>query len=626
MCGIAGLTFFKRDMKIDPGILKNMTDVMEHRGPDDEGFYINQNVGLGFRRLSIIDLATGHQPLANEDETIWIIFNGEIYNFRELQDNLLKQGHVFRTKSDTETIVHLYEQYGTGCLQYLRGMFAFAIWDSKKNQLFCARDRFGIKPFYYYLDHEKLVFGSEIKAILKCDGIDKALSPEAIDSYFAFGYITSDLSIYKKIKKLQPAHYLLLSFKGKVSVGINNYWKIHFNPDFSKSEIQWEEEIQNCLSETVKMHMISDVPLGAFLSGGIDSGSVVSMMANNSSRSIKTFTIGFKDEKDSELKYARELATKYGCEHHEQIVEPDSIDLLPKLIYGYDEPFADPSIIPTYYVSKLARQFVTVALSGDGGDELFAGYNSYRRHKEIYSFPLNFKSAFLNNVVWGNIHKMIPSNVKGKGFTYYLSKNKEYSFAYLNTWTEAERDRLMLHKRSQFNGSRASECFKQTILNQCNSFKDHVSSMQYLDMRTYMVDDVLNKVDRASMMNSLEVRVPLLDHKFAELSFRIPSKFKMNESGQKYIFRKAMSEYLPKSFFQLPKKGFGVPLANWFKEKLNEYIDDTLTSGNPLYSEFLSQGYIKKVIKNSRNNMHDYSSKIWTLLVFEEWLKQNSGK
>lgn len=626
MCGIAGLTFFKRDMKIDPGILKNMTDVMEHRGPDDEGFYINQNVGLGFRRLSIIDLATGHQPLANEDETIWIIFNGEIYNFRELQDNLLKQGHVFRTKSDTETIVHLYEQYGTGCLQYLRGMFAFAIWDSKKNQLFCARDRFGIKPFYYYLDHEKLVFGSEIKAILKCDGIDKALSPEAIDSYFAFGYITSDLSIYKKIKKLQPAHYLLLSFKGKVSVGINNYWKIHFNPDFSKSEIQWEEEIQNCLSETVKMHMISDVPLGAFLSGGIDSGSVVSMMANNSSRSIKTFTIGFKDEKDSELKYARELATKYGCEHHEQIVEPDSIDLLPKLIYGYDEPFADPSIIPTYYVSKLARQFVTVALSGDGGDELFAGYNSYRRHKKIYSFPLNFKSAFLNNVVWGNIHKMIPSNVKGKGFTYYLSKNKEYSFAYLNTWTEAERDRLLLHKRSQFNGSRASEYFKQTILNQCNSFKDHVSSMQYLDMRTYMVDDVLNKVDRASMMNSLEVRVPLLDHKFAELSFRIPSKFKMNESGQKYIFRKAMSEYLPKSFFQLPKKGFGVPLANWFKEKLNEYIDDTLTSGNPLYSEFLSQGYIKKVIKNSRNNMHDYSSKIWTLLVFEEWLKQNSGK
>ncbi|OQY93798.1 MAG: asparagine synthase (glutamine-hydrolyzing) [Sphingobacteriales bacterium UTBCD1] len=623
MCGIAGLTFFKRDMKIDPGILKNMTDVMEHRGPDDEGFYINQNVGLGFRRLSIIDLATGHQPLANEDETIWIIFNGEIYNFRELQDNLLKQGHVFRTKSDTETIVHLYEQYGTGCLQYLRGMFAFAIWDSKKNQLFCARDRFGIKPFYYYLDHEKLVFGSEIKAILKCDGIDKALSPEAIDSYFAFGYITSDLSIYKKIKKLQPAHYLLLSFKGKVSVGINNYWKIHFNPDFSKSEIQWEEEIQNCLTETVKMHMISDVPLGAFLSGGIDSGSVVSMMANNSSRSIKTFTIGFKDEKDSELKYARELATKYGCEHHEQIVEPDSIDLLPKLIYGYDEPFADPSIIPTYYVSKLARQFVTVALSGDGGDELFAGYNSYRRHMKIYKFPFNFNSPFYSKIIWGNIYKMMPYNMKGKSFAYYLSKGKKQSFAFLNAWSENERNKLLIQKRNTLNGAQASEHFKATILQNGSSKSDQISNMQYLDLSTYMVDDILTKVDRASMMNSLEVRVPLLDHKFAELSFRIPGNLKLNNLDQKYIFKKAMRSNLPQSFMKLPKKGFSAPISQWFKGGLQEYVGDTLLSDTAAYSEYLNKKYVRKVLQRSENSNTSFSNRIWSLLIFEEWLKQN---
>lgn len=308
MCGISGIIYFNKERKVDPSLLKSMTDVIIHRGPDDQGFYIENNIGLGFRRLSIIDLNTGHQPLSNEDESTWIIFNGEIYNYKELQERLIKQGHVFRTKSDTETIVHLYEQYGVDCLKHLRGMFSFAIWDNKKKQLFCARDRFGIKPFYYYADNEKLIFGSEIKALLKCDNIDRTLSPEAIDSYFAFGYITSNLSIYKEIRKLQPAHYLLLSLNDNASYQIERYWDVHFTPDISLSEKQWEEEIRNSLSESVKMHMISDVPLGAFLSGGIDSGSVVALMAKNSTRPIKTFSIGFKDEKDSELKYARELA------------------------------------------------------------------------------------------------------------------------------------------------------------------------------------------------------------------------------------------------------------------------------------------------------------------------------
>ncbi|HVT83617.1 MAG TPA: asparagine synthase (glutamine-hydrolyzing), partial [Chitinophagaceae bacterium] len=305
MCGITGITYFNKDREVNPATLKDMTDVIAHRGPDDEGFYINQNVGLGFRRLSIIDLSTGHQPLCNEDQSIWIIFNGEIYNYHDLQNDLMKHGHIFKTKSDTETIVHLYEQYGVDCLKYLRGMFAFAIWDNKRQQLFCARDRFGIKPFYFYRDNEKFVFGSEIKAILKCENIDRTLSQEAIDSYFAFGYITSDLSIYKNIKKLQPAHYLLLTFKENGTATTHRYWEIEFNPDFTKSQSQWEEEIRKCLSETVKQHMISDVPLGAFLSGGIDSGSVVALMARNSDRPIKTFSIGYKNEAFSELRQAR---------------------------------------------------------------------------------------------------------------------------------------------------------------------------------------------------------------------------------------------------------------------------------------------------------------------------------
>ncbi len=624
MCGIAGLIYFDDGKRIPEQVLKAMTGSILHRGPDDEGFYIKENVGLGFRRLSIIDLDTGHQPLSNEDQSVWIVFNGEIYNYRELQERLIRQGHVFRTKSDTETIVHLYEQYGLDCLQYLRGMFAFAIWDNKKKQLFCARDRFGIKPFYYYKDNEKFVFGSEIKTILKCENIDRTLSPEAIDSYFAFGYITSDLSVYKEIKKLQPAHYLLLSLKGNTPIKMGPYWEIHFEPDHSKSEKQWEEEIRECLSESVKMHMIADVPLGAFLSGGIDSGSVVSMMAKNSTRPIKTFSIGFKDEKDSELKYARQLAQKYGCEHHEQIVEPHSIDLLPRLADAYDEPFGDPSAIPTYYVSKLARQFVTVALSGDGGDELFAGYDIYQRYKSIYKFPLNFNTALYNKIIWGSIHRMMPYNLKGKGFAYNLSKNREYAFAYLSTWTEAEREKLLLYKKNELDYDQASELFKTKILQNGSKRHDFISNMQYLDLRTYLVDDILTKVDRASMMNSLEVRVPLLDHKFAELTFHIPFHLKLHESAQKYIFKNAMASFLPDNFLRLPKKGFGMPISRWLKNGLQDYVGDTLLSKDPAYSQYLDQRYIRKVIKRSRSSEPGYSLKIWYLLIFEEWLKQNN--
>jgi asparagine synthase (glutamine-hydrolysing) len=621
MCGITGKIFFSKERNIEEAELKRMADVIQHRGPDDEGFYIHKNVGLGFRRLSIIDLHTGHQPLSNENESKWIIFNGEIYNFLQLRQQLIQKGYSFKTKTDTEVILKLYEEYGVHCVDFLRGMFGFAIWDDEKKQLFCARDRFGIKPFYYYKDNEKLVFGSEIKSILKSANIDKTLSDDALDSYFAFGYITSDLSIYKEIKKLQPAHYLLLSFKGQPTIEIKKYWDIVFEPDRCKSEKEWCDEIESALSESVKLHMIADVPLGAFLSGGIDSSSVVAMMAKNSKQPIKTFSIGFKEQKYNELQYAREVAEKYGCEHHEEIVEPESMSLLPKLVYAYDEPFADSSAIPTYYVSKLARKYVTVVLSGDGGDELFAGYDVYKHLKQIYSNPLNFKSPILNKFIWGNVHRLIPDHGKGKTTTYYYSKDKKLIPAHLSVWSRTERKRLLVNY-GFIDHTNVSENFKERILKKRPDY-DFISNMQSLDMQTYMVDSVLTKVDRASMLNSLEVRVPLLDHKFAELSFKIPWNLKFNQGNQKYIFKKAMTPYLPSSILNHPKQGFSVPLEFWFKDDLKEYVNDTLLSENSKLSRFLNKKYVTEIIHKNQKGTKDFSSRIWPLVFFEEWLKQN---
>jgi len=593
-----------------------MTDAIQHRGPDDEGYFIDKNVGLGFRRLSIIDLNTGHQPLSNIDGSIHIVFNGEIYNFIEQRDILKQKRYSFRTATDTEVILHLYEEYGVDCLQYLRGMFAFAIWDSKKKQLFCARDRFGIKPFFYYTDKQKFAFGSEIKAILGCTDIDRTFSKEAMDSYFAFGYITSDLSIYRNVKKLQPGHYLLLSLKDKVSIEIKRYWEIHFEPDFSKSENQWIDEIESCLSETIRMHMISDVPLGAFLSGGIDSSSVVSMMARNSNLPIKTFSIGFKEKKYNELGYAREVSAKYGCEHHEQIIEPDTVSLLPALVRGYDEPFADSSAIPTYLVSKFAREHVTVVLSGDGGDELFAGY-------DIHSYLFNISKVassipVFNKFFWGNIHKLIPQNIAGKGLSYLLAQNKDFLGANLCIWPKYERNKLILNDHRNIN----SELLKEAILKKGGN-NDFITNLQYLDLQTYLVDDILTKVDRASMMNSLEVRVPLLDHVFAELTFKIPWSLKLKGKSQKYIFRKTMSPYLPQSVITHQKQGFQIPLTAWFKEELKQYMHDTLLTRKPFFSEFLDKKYVQEFVTKSQSGMRDFSPRIWSLLFFEEWLKQN---
>jgi len=619
MCGINGLLYFQKDQKVDEKIILKMIKTIEHRGPDDYGVFCEDNVGLGFRRLSIIDLKSGHQPLLNQDKSLIIVFNGEIYNYREKRKFLLSKGYKFNTESDTEVILHLYEEFGEDCVQHLRGMFAFVIWDKCKQKLFCARDRLGIKPFYYYIDNDKFVFGSEIKAILACENVDMTISQTAIDSYFSFGYVTGDLSIYDKIKKLAPAYTLSISFNKSIVPEINKYWEINYEPDDSKTEKYWAETIESKLDEIVKMHMVSDVPLGAFLSGGIDSSIIVAMMAKNTTRPVKTFSIGFEENKFNETVYARELAKFYECEHHEQIIKPNSVSLLPDLANAFDEPFADASAIPTYYVSKFAREEVTVVLTGDGGDELFAGYSIYNYLNKIYG--LSFSIPLLNQLLWGSVNKIIPSNVKGKGLTYFLSKNKKYLGAYLNVWTLEERKKLIKFNNYDSIKDYYAESIKRKIVDNLRT-DDFITNLQLLDLKTYLVDDILTKVDRASMQNSLEARVPLLDHEFVELAFKIPRKFKSSRRQSKYIFKQAMKNKLPSNILKRKKKGFSLPLSIWFGTALKDYMVSRLTDNNAYYKSYLNEKYIKEILKAFGSGNRDNSNKIWTLLFFEEWLRQ----
>lgn len=600
--------------------LESMTNTIVHRGPDDEGYFLQNNVGFGFRRLSIIDLHNGHQPMSNEDGTVWIVFNGEVYNFQALRKALIKNGHIFKTNTDTETIVHLYEDLGEACVKKLRGMFAFAIWDQKKRTLFCARDRFGIKPFFYRLDQQRFIFGSEIKSILSITGTpDTDLS--VLDYYVTYGYTPIDQTIYADVKKLPPGHTLTLQ-TGQMPV-LKRYWDIKFEPDYRISEGEWAERIVEKLKESVKLRLISDVPLGAFLSGGIDSGSVVALMAGLMNQPVKTFSIGFAEKEFNELPQAKIVADRYATDHHEHIVEPQSIDILPMLVSSYDEPFADSSAIPTYYVSKFAREHVTVALSGDGGDELFGGYDHHKKLCRVHHFHQKTAGLFVSP--FRLLHKMIPLSVKGSGISYYMSRPQESFAAYFGKWQETERAAAyhsdIFH---QLNGHKG-EAVKAKILKASNA-KDFLSKIQELDMRTWMVDDILTKVDRASMMNSLEVRVPILDHEFAELTFKIPPEYKLKGNVGKYILKQAMKPYLPEEILFQKKKGFGVPLKKWFKKDLKEYLQDNIQSKESALAKYFKPTYIQKLINDHDTGMRDLNHKIWTLVFLNEWMVQQQIK
>jgi asparagine synthase (glutamine-hydrolysing) len=614
MCGIAGIVKFDNNSVCSDEI-KLMADALYHRGPDDSGIFIDNNFGMGFRRLSIIDINNGHQPMTCMDNNYTITFNGEIYNYKELRSNLVERGYRFSSNSDTEVLLNSYKEYGADCVNILRGMFSFTIYNKKDRSIFGARDRFGIKPLFYYCDNEKFVWASEIKSIMVSSKIDTTISHSAIDTYFTYGYTDSKNSIYKSIKKIPPGHYFTIDTTVVCEPIIKKYWGVKFHSDYSKSRDEWKAIIMDTFTESVKIRLMSEVPLGAFLSGGIDSSAVVAVMSKLCNEPIKTFSIGFPEAEFNELSYAKLLSKKYNTDHHEMIVNPESVSLLPKLVEMFGEPFSDSSALPTYYVSKFAKEFVTVVLSGDGGDELFAGYNDYQKLNKMMDMPINNR---VSRGLFRTLNRALPDYMFGKGLSYLLSKDKKYLPIYYSILKDYERMEMYNPDFfSSLNSITAETMRKEEYRIEDN---DSLQSIQKYWMNTYLEGDILTKVDRASMNNSLEVRVPILDHKLAEMSFNIPSKFKISGGTGKYIFKEAMKPLLPSEILTHRKQGFAVPLSVWFKDDLKSYINDKFLNRNSKLYDYVNYQYVQDVIKNQYKGQRDYNSKLWSLLFFNEWL------
>jgi asparagine synthase (glutamine-hydrolysing) len=622
MCGISGIYNIKSRQPVSNRLLKAMTDTLVHRGPDDEGFYVSGTLGLGHRRLSIIDLEGGHQPLANEDETVWVVFNGEIYNFTELHGDLVKKGHTFKTKSDTEVIVHLYEEEGEKCFQKLRGMFAIAIWDGRSRKLVLARDRVGKKPLFYFYDGSRIAFASEMKAILKVPGVPREIDPEAVSDYFSFLYIPAPKSIFKHILKVLPGHYIVASENGIRDI---EYWDISFGQTLSFTENEWSERLLDAYREAVRLRLISDVPLGAFLSGGVDSSSVVALMAELINDPVTTCAIGFEEKEFNELVYARETAARFGTNHHEQIVLPDAAGILEKLVWHYDEPFADSSAIPTYYVSKAAREHVTVALSGDGGDENFAGYRRYY-FDQRENMARALLPEFIRNPVFATLARLYPKAdwapriFRGKATFENLARSPIEAYFRSVSALKTELKAQILHEDLQrdLDGYDPLDLFRYYY--ERAQTDDPLSRIQYVDIKTYLPDDILVKVDRASMANSLEVRAPILDHKLMELAATMPSSVKLRGMNGKYIFKKAVGKVLPQSVLQRKKMGFAVPLAQWFRNELKDFAHGVIFTSRG--DTLLNGTSAKHVWQEHQSGLRNRSTELWTILMFRLWERQ----
>lgn len=627
MCGICGIASKTKGEPVESSLISAMSETLVHRGPDDQGVFTAKNIGLGARRLSIIDLEGGHQPLSNEEGSVWIAHNGEVYNFPDLREELLSRGHIFKTRTDTETIVHSYEEWGESFVHKLRGMFAFALWDARSQSLILVRDRLGIKPLYYtLLEDETLVFGSELKALLAHPGVKRALDPHALDLYLTLEYVPAPFSIFRNISKL-PAGCLLVYRDGGIRV--KNYWKLEPNENskgiLTKPRLNsLMDELYALLKESVRLRLISDVPLGAFLSGGIDSSSIVGLMHELGTSPIKTFSIGFKEASYDELRFARAVAQKFRTDHRELVIEPKALELTDKLIHHLDEPFGDFSIFPTYLVSKMARNHVKVILSGDGGDELFGGYEHYQA--QILS---QAPGGFLFRKMLSPFLRLIPPSEKKKGVWNKIKRfsqgfehdPRQQHLRWMMFLSDANKKNLYtsdlqqaldgvapLHRRIPF----------RDLLDESASF-DSLNRELYLDLRAYLADDILVKVDRMSMAASLETRVPILDHKLVEFSYSLPGNLKLKRLTTKWIFKKTMERLLPRQNIYRPKEGFSIPIKHWLRMDLKDLLLDYLSPKRIREGGLFNFESIERMIESHLKQRENFSHQLWALLVFEIW-------
>jgi len=645
MCGICGEIDFNNGVRVES--VCQMTSVLAHRGPDDEGMVFIKDghaveikkpfesplgrngfeVGLGHRRLSIIDLSeAGHQPMKNEDGSIWIVFNGEIYNFQEIRVQLEKKGHVFKSRSDTEVILRAYEEWGVDCLKEFRGMFAFGLWDDSLKRLFLARDQLGKKPLVYFHRNGYFAFASEIKALLRLPTIEKKVSGYAIHDYLTYQYIPSPDTIFEGIKKLPPAHYLL--YDHHKGIKIERYWRLPLNEknlNYSDTE-ELQDRIRTELEESVKLRLISDVPLGAFLSGGIDSSLIVGIMAKLSCKPVKTFSIGFEEKNFDELDYARIVSNHFSTEHHEFIVKPDAIEILPKLAWHYNEPFADSSAIPTYYVAQMTKDYVKVVLTGDAGDENFAGYRRYLFSKWVALFtrvPDRVRTKLLPFLIrlLSSFHVKESRFNRLADFLEVSTRNQELNYleqVKIFNWREKEG----LYTEAFAKGLEGVDSFDY-FFGKFMEVKtdDLVDKLLYLDLHTYLPEDLLVKIDIATMAHSIEARVPFLDHFFVEFVAGIPSHLKLKGTESKYILKKAFSDMIPETILNRKKMGFGVPVSRWFRKELKNYIYEILLDQRTLNRGYFKREKVRQLLDDHVALRYDHSARLWALLVLEIWFR-----
>ena len=624
MCGITGFVN-ANGTAADRGLLESMNREIFHRGPDEDGFYIHENVGLAMRRLAIIDLASGQQPIFNSDRTKAIVFNGEIYNYQELRDDLIARGHELYTKSDTEVVLRLYDEHGPDGLQFLRGMFALAIWDERDRSLFLARDRVGKKPILYsHRPNGDLIFGSEFTAVLRHPAVSREVDFEAIDSYMSYLCVPAPQTAFKSIRKLEPGHWLKWK-DGQIET--KRYWLPDFSHKIKITEEEAIEETTRIVRESTRLRMISEVPLGAFLSGGVDSSTVVALMAQESSQPVKTFSIGFEEEDFSELKYAKRVAQHVGAEYNEFIVRPNALEVLPTLVEHYGEPYADSSAIPTYYVSKETRKHVTVALNGDGGDESFAGYERYMAMEvaDLYrSIPRPLRKLFIegpiNLLPTSELRKTRIRDVQ-RFFTSANEERKQRYFRWMSTFKPALKPELYTAEFAQAVSGQNASHFLDDWFDRANG-SGILDATLLTDQMTYLPNDLLVKVDIASMANSLEARSPFLDHKVIEFAASLPESLKMNKFRTKSLLKKVAAKLVPPEVVYRRKMGFGVPIGKWFRGEMKDFVRSVLLSEKSLDRGIIKPVMMRKYVDQHTSAQFDHAFQIWTLLMLELWFQR----